>query len=233
MRKVMAVLTVLFLLGLSGVALGHHKDGHSGGNKCVEVVGDDTHDNRHPSGKDRETCDGPGDDEQGHSPSDPDDDGRGPDRSNGGADKRGGTGGVDKDDQDGNNGCGNDDDFEDDNEGWCGGKPKPRPTTHPTVHPSGSPTPPKPSPTVGETPSPVPTATPSVDKTNSPSPAPTDSVASPSPRESEAGESPVPGAPLANTGADEKMLGTWVLTALALIFVGVLLWSLWDNNRKF
>ncbi|MFN2587746.1 MAG: hypothetical protein ABR613_06495, partial [Actinomycetota bacterium] len=45
--------------------------------------------------------------------------------SNGGADKPNGPGGVDKADQDGNNGCGNDDDFEDDNEGWCGGKPKP------------------------------------------------------------------------------------------------------------
>jgi hypothetical protein len=40
---------------------------------------------------------------------------------------------VDQDDQDGNNGCGNDDDFEDDNEGWCGGKPKPQPTTSPTT----------------------------------------------------------------------------------------------------
>jgi hypothetical protein len=56
--------------------------------------------------------------------SDPDDNGRGPDRSNGGADKPGGTGGVDQSDQDGNNGCGNDTDREDDNEGWCGNNPK-------------------------------------------------------------------------------------------------------------
>ena len=77
-------------------------------------------DNAHPSGNDRHEDKGT----QGHSTSDPDDDGRGPDRSNGGADKpfesSDGTGGVDQQDQDGNNGCGNDDDFEDDNEGWCG-----------------------------------------------------------------------------------------------------------------
>ena len=56
---------------------------------------------------------------QGNAQSDPDDDGNGPDRSNGGADKPGGPGGDDLADQDGNNGCGNDDDFEDDNEGHC------------------------------------------------------------------------------------------------------------------
>lgn len=83
----------------------------------------DEGDNAHPSGKDRSVEKGysyP----QGNSQSDPDDNGKGPDRSNGGPDKPGGTGGVDKEDQDGNNGCGNDDDFEDDNEGWCGQKPK-------------------------------------------------------------------------------------------------------------
>jgi hypothetical protein len=61
---------------------------------------------------------------QGKSESDPDDDGHGPDRSNGGADKPGGPGEEDVTDQDGNNGCGNDADFEDDNEGWCGRNPK-------------------------------------------------------------------------------------------------------------
>jgi len=79
----------------------------------------DDDDNAHPSGKDRSVENG-GSGNQGNSDSDPDDDGRGPDRSNGGADKPGGSGGVDASDQDGNNGCGNDDDFEDDNEGWCG-----------------------------------------------------------------------------------------------------------------
>ncbi len=78
----------------------------------------DEGDNRHPSGKDRSVEPG-GSGDQGTSGSDPDDDGRGPDRSNGGADKPGGPGGQDLADQDGNNGCGNDDDFEDDNEGLC------------------------------------------------------------------------------------------------------------------
>jgi hypothetical protein len=83
----------------------------------------DEGDNQHPSGKDRSVEPG-GSGDQGRSPSDPDDDGRGPDRSNGGPDKPNGSGGVDLADQDGNNGCGNDDDFEDDNEGWCGRNPK-------------------------------------------------------------------------------------------------------------
>ena len=83
----------------------------------------DDGDNRHPSGKDRSVERGRTG-TQGRSASDPDDDGRGPDRSNGGADRPDGPGGVDLADQDGNNGCGNDDDFEDDNEGWCGRNPK-------------------------------------------------------------------------------------------------------------
>jgi len=53
---------------------------------------------------------------QGHSPSDPDFNG------NGGLDKPGQTGGFSSD-RDGNNGCGNDNDREDDNNGWCGLKP--------------------------------------------------------------------------------------------------------------
>ena len=79
-------------------------------------------DSAHPSGKDRcEESGGSG--TQGSATSDPDDDGRGPDRSNGGVDQEGGEGGVNTADQDGNNGCGNDQDFEDDNEGLCGGNP--------------------------------------------------------------------------------------------------------------
>jgi hypothetical protein len=72
--------------------------------------------NDHPSGKDRTGSSG-GSGAQGKSQSDPDG------MSNGGADKPGGDGGFD-DDQDGNNGCGNDDDFEDDNNGNCGGLKK-------------------------------------------------------------------------------------------------------------
>lgn len=86
------------------------------------VVDDD--DNAHPSGRDRSVEHG-GSGNQGNAQRDPDDDGRGPDRTNGGADRPDGRGGVDRADQDGNNGCGNDDDFEDDNEGWCGRKPTP------------------------------------------------------------------------------------------------------------
>ena len=72
--------------------------------------------NDHPSGKDRSEEPGTSG-AQGKSASDPDGD------ANGGADKPGMAGGFDAD-KDGNNGCGNDDDFEDDNNGWCGGKPK-------------------------------------------------------------------------------------------------------------
>lgn len=76
--------------------------------------------NDHPSGKDRSEEPG-GSGTQGKSTSDPDSD------ANGGADKpcelledcAAEQGGFD-DDRDGNNGCGNDDDFEDDNNGWCG-----------------------------------------------------------------------------------------------------------------
>ena len=100
-------------------------DGNDGG--TLNNVSDDG-DNKHPSGKDRSVENG-GSGTQGKSSSDPDDDGRGPDRSNGGPDKADGWGGMDKADQDGNNGCGNDDDFEDDNEGWCGKHPKKDSTT--------------------------------------------------------------------------------------------------------
>ena len=82
----------------------------------------------HPSGNDR--CAEPGgsgtqgDDGtqiQGDAASDPDDNGNPPARTNGGADEPGGPGGENPLDQDGNNGCGNDQDFEDDNEGLCRG----------------------------------------------------------------------------------------------------------------
>jgi hypothetical protein len=82
----------------------------------------DDGDNRHPSGRDRSVESG-GSGNQGNAMHDPDDDGHGPDRSNGGIDQPDGSGGIDRADQDGNNGCGNDDDFEDDNEGWCGHHP--------------------------------------------------------------------------------------------------------------
>ncbi|HSX57689.1 MAG TPA: hypothetical protein VLE47_00260 [Candidatus Saccharimonadales bacterium] len=105
-----------------------------------EIVYDtpDSGDNAHPSGKDRSVEQG-GSLTQGKSNSDPDNNGKGPDRLNTGLDKPGMGGGVDKADQDGNNGCGNDDDFEDDNEGWCGHKPK-NETTNPETPGVGTPT---------------------------------------------------------------------------------------------
>jgi hypothetical protein len=94
----------------------------------------DTNESHHPSGKDRFLEKG-GSGNQGKSESDPDDnvgpmrreeppcddDPRGADKC---TDKPGGSGGHDTLDQDGNNGCGNDQDFDDDNNGWCG-KPPP------------------------------------------------------------------------------------------------------------
>lgn len=71
-------------------------------------------------------------DPQGASPSNPD---------AGGLDKPGGAQGS-PGDQDGNNGCGNDLDREDDNNGWCG-RPPAAPSPAPSVPPSpgSSPTP--------------------------------------------------------------------------------------------
>jgi hypothetical protein len=85
--------------------------------------------NDHPSGKDRTASAGKSG-TQGKSTSDPDQ------MTNGGADKPGGAGGFDAD-KDGNNGCGNDDDFEDDNNGWCG-RHKVGHKAHPSTHVEGT-----------------------------------------------------------------------------------------------
>jgi hypothetical protein len=107
-------ITVALALGLLALpASAHHLE-----QNCPEVGVDD---NMHPSGKDR-SCESGGSGTQGKASSDPDDNGKGPERTNGRSDKLNGNGGVDHADQDGNTGCGNDDDFEDDNEGWCGKK---------------------------------------------------------------------------------------------------------------
>ncbi len=137
LKRSWIILMVLSVVGLMTLPVVAYADNEA--QNCPETADD----NRHPSGKDRSCESGSSEDGstgagaqdhegdsdtsiQGDSDSDPDDDGRGPDRSNGGADKpNGGPGGLDHADQDSNNGCGNDDDFEDDNEGWCGGKPKP------------------------------------------------------------------------------------------------------------
>ncbi|MDQ3914917.1 MAG: hypothetical protein M3323_06230 [Actinomycetota bacterium] len=105
-------------------------------------------DNQHPSGKDRSEEPG-GSGNQGKSESAPDDNvgpmrnecGESPtsDPRGGCTDKPGGSGGMDLQDQDGNNGCGNDDDFDDDNNGHCGGKVKGAPPVQPTPPPTTPP----------------------------------------------------------------------------------------------
>ncbi|MGH2684420.1 MAG: hypothetical protein ACRDJP_03020 [Actinomycetota bacterium] len=129
---ILAAAAVFGLWGTS-VAWAHHKPDHAGGPPASSQVTEDDDsdgvpnapdpqgdgDNRHPSGKDRHE-EGGGSGNQGSSSSEPDGNGHGPERDQGGLDKPDGPGGLDLLDQDGNNGCGNDDDFEDDNEGWCG-----------------------------------------------------------------------------------------------------------------
>jgi hypothetical protein len=139
----MIVFNIGLLVALASPSLAHHKSGHDngggGGGSGSSVTEDNDSDgvpnepdpegdsdNRHPSGKDKH-AEGGNSGNQGNSTSNPDNDGHGPERNScegSGVgecvDKPGGDGGVDTLDQDGNNGCGNDDDFEDDNEGWCG-----------------------------------------------------------------------------------------------------------------
>ena len=87
---------------------------------------------QHPSGNDR-CVEAGSSGTQGDAQSDPDDDTRGPERTNGGVDEPEGPGGLNQQDQDGNNGCGNDQDFEDDNEGLCDGEPEPVTPEGPTT----------------------------------------------------------------------------------------------------
>jgi hypothetical protein len=129
------LLSVVLILGTGPAALAHHTTGHSGGPPSTgdNLITEDNDgdgvantpdplgdaDNRHPSGKDKHAESG-GSGNQGKASSEPDGNGSGPERDAGGVDQPGQAGGLDVLDQDGNNGCGNDDDFEDDNEGWCG-----------------------------------------------------------------------------------------------------------------
>lgn len=219
MRKLFSFLLILMVLFAVGPAQAHHKETHDGGPRSeVGSPSGDQDDNRHPSGKDGETNDGPADDTQGHSPSDPDDDGRGPDRSNGGADKPGGPGGTDKQDQDGNNGCGNDDDFEDDNEGLCGGKPgRPDKAKPPGEHPGPD--------DVGDdeaSPRPGPSGTGDVlGVRTSVSPSPSAVAAtSDGATQGQAVDASADGAPLADTGRD---ITPFLLIASGLTLLGLVL----------
>ncbi|MFN2526166.1 MAG: hypothetical protein ABR505_07870 [Actinomycetota bacterium] len=133
---VLAIASCLLLMLVMAPAWGNHDNGkgksqdhhasdqEAQGNKAENSDDGekpfDEEPNDHPSGKDKSEEPG-GSDTQGKSTSDPDGD------ANGGADKpcellddcAAEQGGFDSD-HDGNNGCGNDDDFEDDNNGWCG-----------------------------------------------------------------------------------------------------------------
>ena len=118
----------------------HDGDADSDANTAYEddhTTADDG-DNAHPSGKDRSVENG-GSGNQGKAESNPDDS-KGPMRYEGakGDDKPAGPGGTDLADQDGNNGCGNDDDFNDDNNGRCG--PRTNTSTPPSTQtcPDGS-----------------------------------------------------------------------------------------------
>lgn len=124
-----AALMALFLVSGTAAAAPQADGGDHGKTEAND-------DNHHPSGKDRtnEPADAEDGEFQGKSKSEPDDDGHGPERDyddgpganeDGVEDKPGMEGGMHTSDQDGNNGCGNDDDFEDDNEGWCGKRPTP------------------------------------------------------------------------------------------------------------
>lgn len=89
---------------------GSPSGGTSSGSCDGSTDGGSTSGANHPSGQDRDTENG-GSGSQGSSGSDPDGD------DNGGSDKPGEGGGANSGDQDGNNGSGNDTDFEDDNRG--------------------------------------------------------------------------------------------------------------------
>ncbi len=136
--------------------------------KSADLIEDvsDNGQSQHPSGKERNTEHGKSQ-TQGKSESNPD--GNGADKRRDAKDgSDAGTQGIS--DYDDNNGCGNDHDFADDNNGNCGGRsesnpspsPKPKPKAKSTPTPSPSPSPnPSPIQTGGSNPSPSPTPNPS------------------------------------------------------------------------
>ena len=170
---ILVLLAALVALGLMTAtpAVAHHREKHdngkasASGGRASDHDGDadssstvttedddadgvsnagDTNESRHPSGKDKFLENGKSGN-QGKSESDPDDN-VGPMRYEGGLgdDKPQGPGGTDRDDQDGNNGCGNDQDFDDDNNGWCG-----KPTVLVRTPPPPPPPPPPPTKVLG------------------------------------------------------------------------------------
>jgi hypothetical protein len=130
-----AALAITLVPATAASAAPGNGNGQHGGQRTSETTYtveqwecDDTPDqpSLHPSGRDRH-CEPGGSGTQGRARSEPDADGRGPDRNDRGTDEPGHDGGLYPQDQDGNNGCGNDHDFEDDNEGWCLGPDRERP----------------------------------------------------------------------------------------------------------
>ena len=185
MKILISVLALGFLVGQLGNSnngfrgwVEAKKAGNSDPIPVVAQTGPDDGDNAHPSGKDRSKENGKSGN-QGKSQSDPD----GLENANGGdsQDKIGNTCGWDKGDQDGNNGCGNDDDFEDDNNGNCRkakseSNPTPTPTKTVTLTPSATQTP-----TAGPTATPTPTPITTPGPTSTPTPTPTPAGTNPSP----------------------------------------------------
>ena len=193
-------------------------------------------DNQHPSGKDRSAEPG-GSGNQGKSESDPDDNvgpmrnecGQSPalDPRGGCTDKPGGSGGMDLADQDGNNGCGNDDDFDDDNNGHCGGKVKAPPAPQapqgnpPAPNPPGSnppgPNPPGPKPPANKPPIVKPAApeppgvVPQVERRRI--------VREEPPVQMNRQPAPVP-APLPFTGTSSTLTMAYVMIGFALLLLG-------------
>src|SRR3989344_1419770 len=150
MHKTLAIFCSLLIVVLLTNNLVLAADGNGGANRKENTYGHDKHDaenlapdipdnnqSQHPSGNDRNEEKGKSG-TQGNSKSNPD---------GAGADKRqnskdGALAGTQGNgDFDNNNGCGNDNDFEDDNNGKCGGKEKSKPG--PTQKPSPSPEVPK------------------------------------------------------------------------------------------
>ncbi len=117
LRSFVATLVTTLLVGLltapAAFAFGERSDGNSDGNRGHQSSKSQS--SHKQSGHKRS---GDATTTRGKSPSTPDQDGKGMDRGLFNNDKTG-------EGNDGNNGCGNDADREDDNNGWCGLKPKP------------------------------------------------------------------------------------------------------------
>lgn len=129
-RLFVALALSVSLALVTGVAFAAPGGGNGGSEDAGKSASAPGHNKADDSKHDESNPDGT---YQGKSPSTPDQDGIGADHGIDNNDKTGeGT--------DGNNGCGNDPDREDDNNGWCGKPPEAGPTETPTTTPEVSPT---------------------------------------------------------------------------------------------